>query len=300
VPDAPEIDGELVRRLLAEQHPDLAALPVTFAGHGWDNDLFRLGDELVARLPRRVEAAPLVEHELRWLPALVADLPSPADGGLSTSAPVRAGAPGCGYPWSWCISRWLPGDAAVGAPIDDPHDAARRLGRFLRAFHRPAPDDAPANPFRGIPLAARSERLALALAEVAGLGRSLGPGVTADDIERRWSELEATPPWPGPALWLHGDLHLANLIVDDGQLVAVIDFGDLTSGDPATDLAVAWLALPDAARPTLRAEAGDIDDDTWRRAEGWAVALSVSYLAGAPADSPLIAPAQRMLSELLG
>src|SRR4051812_897370 len=114
------IDEALVRVLLAEQHPDLATRPVTSAGHGWDNDLFRLGDDLVARLPRRVEAAPLVEHELRWLPGLVAELPSPAHGGLATSAPLRAGRPGAGYPWRWCISRWLPGETAAAAPFDDP------------------------------------------------------------------------------------------------------------------------------------------------------------------------------------
>lgn len=295
------VDDELVRALLGEQHPDLASLPVTKVAEGWDNAIFRLGDDLTVRLPRRVEGAALVEHEHRWLPGLVADLPHPCEGGLATSAPVRTGRPGCGYPWSWSVGPWLAGtDAATTAPTD-PVDAARRLGTFLATFHRPAPPDAPANPYRGIPLADRGARLVAALDEVAELSRDLGPGVSRAAVEDRWAALVATPPWDGPPLWIHGDLHPGNLLVHEGRLSAVIDFGDLTSGDPATDLGVAWLLLPPPARLDLRSATGGrrgVDDDTWSRAEGWALALSVAYLAGAPDGSPLIAIGHRTLAEV--
>src|SRR3954471_75071 len=119
------IDERLVRALLAEQHPDLASLAVVQVAEGWDNRLFRVGDELAARLPRRIEGAPLIEFEHRWLPELVRGLP--AD--LATSAPLRFGEPGCGYPWRWSIGPWLPGEVAATAAIADPVDAAERLGR---------------------------------------------------------------------------------------------------------------------------------------------------------------------------
>lgn len=301
-----QVDEALVRALLGEQHPDLASSRLTKVAEGWDNVIFRSGADLTVRLPRRVEGAALVTHEHQWLSGLVAGLPHPGDGGLATSAPLRTGRPGCGYPWSWSVGPWLPGtDAATTAPTDGA-DAARRLGTFLAAFHRPAPRDAPANPYRGIPLADRSARLMAALDEVAELGRDLGPGVSRAAVEDRWAALVATPAWDGPPLWLHGDLHPANLLVHRGRLSAVIDFGDLTSGDPATDLGVAWLLLPSPARPVFRSAAGHghgvsergIDDDTWTRAQGWALALSVAYLAGASDGSPLIAIGRRTLAEL--
>lgn len=300
-----KIDEDLVRALVGEQHPDLASLPVSKFADGWDNSIFQLGDDLTVRLPRRVEGAALIEHEQRWLPVLSADLPRPGDGGLATSAPVRIGRPGCGYPWPWSVGPWLPGDIAASVAPTDPVDAARRLGSFLAAFHQPAPPDAPLNPYRGIPLADRAGAMANGLDRVAEMERGLGPGVSRASVEARWAELLVTPPWDGPVLWLHGDLHPANLLVHEGRLSAVIDFGDLTSGDPATDLAVAWLLLPPSARPAFRSAAGGgrvdgggIDDDTWTRAEGWALALSVAYLAGSPHRSPLIAVAHRTLAEV--
>ncbi len=295
--EPPLVDVELVRALLREQHPDLAAQRVAALATGWDNALFRLGDDLTVRLPRRVEGAALIEHEHRWLPTLVAGLPPD----LATSAPLRTGRPGCGYPWAWSIGPWHPGEVAAVAPPTDPADAARRLGAFLAAFHRPAPPDAPVNPFRGIPLPARGERLLAALDEVEAIGRHLGPGVTRGAVLARWADLVDVTAWPGPPQWLHGDLHPANLLVHEGRLLAVIDFGDLTSGDPATDFAVAWLLLPASARATFRAAAGaghPIDDATWARAEGWALALAVSYLAGPATQPPLESVAHRALAEI--
>ena len=269
------VDADVVRALLRDQHPDLADLELRRVAFGWDNVVFRLGDDLAVRLPRRQQAAALVEHEQRWLPQLAPRLPLPIP------APVRVGRPASGYPWSWSVVEWMDGGEAATAPPDDATEAATVLGGFLRALHRPAPVDAPINPYRGIPLPERDALTREAIAKLTG-------EVDVPVVLARWEELAATPPWTGPPLWLHGDLHPANLVVRAGRLVGVIDFGDLTSGDPATDLMVAWALLPRAAHPTLRAAAGEVDDDTWRRARGWALAHAVACLASS-ADNPVIA-----------
>src|SRR5438067_2354284 len=146
-----DVSLALVRRLLADQHPDLAGLPLSVLANGWDNLMCRLGGDLVVRLPRRSQAAELVRHEQRWLPVLAPRLPLPIP------APVREGQPGPGYPWWWSVVPLLPGEVAARRPPADPRQAAIALGGFLGALHAPAPPDAPANPVRGIPLAARDE-----------------------------------------------------------------------------------------------------------------------------------------------
>lgn len=274
------IDEALVRALLVDQHPDLAGLDLAVQPSGWDNAVVRIGPDLVARLPRRALSVPLVEHEQRWLPVLAPRLPLPVP------VPLRAGRPGAGYPWPWSICRWLPGASALVAPPVDPHATAVALGRFVAALHEPAPADAPANPFRGIPLPDREERTLDALAD-------LGDAVDGPALRACWHELAATPPWAGPPVWLHGDLHPGNLVVHDGVLSAVADFGDLTGGDPAVDLAVAWMLLPPEDRPAFRAAAGTgasgpVDDATWARARGWALALGI-VTAAHSGDNPLYA-----------
>lgn len=300
-----DVDEALVRALLADQHPDLADRSLALIGEGWDNRVFRLGDDLTVRLPVRAVAAPLIEHELRWLPGLVAGLPASAVDGLRTSAPVRAGVSGRGYPWAWSVGPWLPGQALVDATLDDPVGDATRLGRFLRAFHRPAPPDAPANAYRGVPLADRVPLLQNHLDDLAPRGRSLPPGVRADDVVARLGELATTSRWTGPDLWLHGDPHVLNLLVDGGRLTGVIDFGDLTSGDPASDLIPRWLVFdpsdPDgAAAGTAFVEAIGVDDDTWRRAEGWAIAMAVAYVSQSLDGSPFIELGRSRLAWLMG
>ena len=276
---AAEVDVGLgvVRTLLAEQCSDLAELELTELAYGWDNAIFRLGPGLTVRLPRRALAAELVEHEQRWLPGLASTLPLPIP------APVRIGRPSGSYPWSWSVCPWLPGVVATRVPPDDPFDAAVTIGEFLSALHQVAPGDAPANPYRGVPL---GQRTAVAVARVHQLRPVLL--IDAPSVVACWSDLVATRPWSGPPLWLHGDLHPANLLVDEGRLSAVIDFGDITAGDPATDLAVAWMLLPDEARATFRSAAGDVDDDTWARARAWALSLALAYLANS-ADNPTFA-----------
>lgn len=277
-----DIDEALVRDLLAEQHPDLASLPLTPLTHGWDNVIFRLGDELTVRLPRRAMAAELVQHEQRWLPTLAPRLP------LAIPAPVRMGRPSALYPWHWSVCPWLPGVIAAEAPPDDFDEAAEVLGQFLAALHQDAPDDAPRNPYRGVPLWARDQTMRTWLEQ-------LGDAVDGERIAALWDDALALPPWDRAPVWVHGDLHGANVLVDQGRVSAVIDFGDVTAGEPAPDLAAAWLVLPSEARPAFRAAAGGPDDDTWARAKGWALHFGVAYTANS-ADNPLFA---RMGKEVL-
>ncbi len=259
-----EIDQRLVTALLAEQAPELAELPVAIVGNGWDNTIARIGDEWVARLPRRTASAALIEYEQRWLPLLAPSLP------LDVPVPWFAGRPSSLFPWAWSVCRWLPGRSAAEAPPHDLSAAARTLASFVRALHVPAPFDAPLNEFRGVALrqraAAVEQRVAL-----------LADGIDGPAVLSVWAVLSDTRAWDGPALWLHGDLHPSNMLTVDGRLSAVIDFGDITSGDPATDLAVAWMMFPPEEREWFRTLAL-VDEPTWRRAAGWALNLSLAYL----------------------
>lgn len=274
-----EITVGLVRRLLRAQHPDLAGLPVEPLANGWDNALFRLGDGLVVRLPRRTLGANILVNEQRWLPVLAPRLPLPVP------VPVRVGgpAPGEGYPWPWSIVEFLPGvPASSGAPFD-PVAAARDLGGFFGALHVAAPADAPANPFRGVPLSARPASFAENLAALAGQ-------VDRDAVLAAWATALAAPLWSGAPLWLHGDPHPANILLADGRVSGVVDFGDITAGDPACDLSLAWMLLPAASHDEFRtaygaAGNGAISDATWARGRGWALRLALVFLAWS-ADNP--------------
>ena len=258
------IDAALVTTLLAEQHPALAGQSVVVVGNGWDNTIARLGEQWMVRLPRRAAAAELIRNEQRWLPQLAPALP------LAVPVPWLIGEPSSRFPWSWSVCRWLPGASAAAAPPRDPTAATHALAAFLAALHHPAPADAPINPFRGVALPARADAVAQRIASLCGVV----DGQHTTDV---WTDLSSTPPWQGPQLWLHGDLHPANMLTVDGALSAVIDFGDITSGDPATDLAVAWMLFDKAGRAEFR-DVAAVDDDTWRRAGGWALNLSLAYL----------------------
>ena len=271
-----DISPDLVRRLIAHQHPDLRHLPVTLLANGWDNVICSLGDDLLVRLPRRAMAADLVRHEQRWLPLLAPRLP------LAIPVPVRTGSPTEGYPWSWSIVPFLPGQIAAVTTPADPGQAATSLGSFLNAMHTPALPEAPFNQFRGTPLAERQDNFRRNVAVLAGR-------IDTGTVTALWETALAAPPWPGSKLWLHGDLHPANILVHEGQLQAVIDFGDITSGDPATDLAIAWMLFPDPRhRERFWAAYKKADDHTRARAKGWALAFSLVYQAHS-ADNPMMA-----------
>jgi aminoglycoside phosphotransferase (APT) family kinase protein len=286
------VPPDLVRRLLEAQQPDLAHLPIRGMAYGWDNLMYRLGDGLAVRLPRRAAAAGFIVHEQRWLPVVAPRLPLPVP------APVRAGRPALGYPWPWSVVPFLPGRLAAREPPADLAGAAASLGRFLATLHVPAPPDAPANPLRGVPLAERTAAVTENLGITGGL-------VDHGAAMRAWRAALATPAWGGAPVWLHGDLHPANILVHRGIISGVIDFGDITAGDPAADLSVAWMLLPadcrGAFRDAYRAASGHADsDDTWARARGWALALSLACLAHS-ADNPLIAAiGRRTIGAVLG
>lgn len=281
-----EIDETLVSRLLRAQHPDLASLPLRFVTSGWDNTIFRLGDAYLVRLPRREVAAALIANEQRWLPELANRLPYPVP------APIRAGTPAEGYPWPWSIAPWFEGTTAAATPPSNLHRLATALADFLRALHQPAPDDAPENSYRGVPL----ERRAADFEDrTARLGTTIDQGAVAS----AWKAALATPRYDALPLWLHGDLHPANLVVRNGALAAVIDFGDLTAGDPASDLAVAWLAFDASSRATFRSALAEIDAATWDRARGWALHYAVMLLAHSADEPTLHQVGERALEAVL-
>ncbi|MFK8907757.1 aminoglycoside phosphotransferase family protein [Streptomyces sp. YS-3] len=262
-----DVTAELVRDLLREQRPDLADHPVRLGARGWDNQLWRVGDELAVRLPWATRSADaLLRKEHTWLPALAPRLPLPVP------VPQYLGEPSERFPRPWIVTTWVPGTPADQAPATHP-EAADALAGFLTALHRPAPEGAPMGRDRGGPLAGQTQGFTQALASATELGLVPDP----DAVRAVWEDAVAAPEWTGPPVWLHGDLHPANVLTADGTFCGVIDFGDLLAGDPACDLAGAWILLPDGAidrfydgyRP-------DADAATRRRARGWAVLKALS------------------------
>ena len=267
------LDSRFVAALLADQHPDLAHLPLQIVDAGWDNALFRLGEHLAVRLPRRTVAAPLIVHEQRWLPSLADRLTLPVP------APARIGIPARGYPWHWSVAPWLPGMPA-DQHTPDPAQA-QPFAAFLRSLHVSAPADAPANPFRGVALSQRAEAVEARLHRLAGSTSLITP-----QIRQIWREAVQAP-LDAPPTWLHGDLHPRNVLVEQGVITGIIDWGDITSGDCATDLAAIWMlfSTPDARQNALAAYVG-LSEATLRRAQGWAVLFGVMLLASGLIDNP--------------
>ena len=260
-----EVDEALVRELLGQQHPDLASLALRETGAGWDNTLWRLGAGLLVRLPRRASPAPLVVNEQRWLAELAPRLPLPVP------APVRTGRPTDRFPWPWSVVPWFDGVPGDRATITQPDDAARRLGRFLKALHQEASADAPENPWRGVALAERQDTFDERL-------EALAAEIDVDAARAVWDRAVEVGPPPGPAVWLHGDMHPANTLIAGGTLSAVIDFGDICRGDPATDLAGAWMLLPASSMDRFHAAYGAVDDALAKRTLGWAVLFGLMLL----------------------
>jgi aminoglycoside phosphotransferase (APT) family kinase protein len=264
--DEVEIDVDLVRRLLAAQHPELAGLPLRpVPSAGTDNALFRLGDDLVVRLPRIHWAVDDVAKDLRWLPRLAPDLP------LAIPAPVAAGSPGEGYPWPWSVQRWLDGVDATSGRLADLRATAVDLAGFVTALRRIDGSDGPrpGPTGRGVPLVVRDGATRAAI-------EALGEGVDPDAVITAWETALAAPEWDGEPVWVHGDLTPGNLLVVDGRLSAVLDFGAAAVGDPAVDLLPAWNLFTGDARSAYR-EALGVDDAMWARGRGWA--LSVALIA---------------------
>jgi aminoglycoside phosphotransferase (APT) family kinase protein len=258
---ADEIDTDvaLVRRLLAGQFPhwaDLAIEPVV--SYGTDHDIYRLGDELAARLPRIGWATEQAAKEARWLPRLAPHLP------LAVPVQLAMGHPAEGYPFAWSVYEWLPGENANGK-IDDLDQAAVDLAAFVNALRLVDTTDADPRPrgARGGPLAELDEAVRRSIAQ-------LGDRIDGDAVLRSWEESLDASEWDGEEVWVHGDLLPGNLLVVDGRLSAVIDFGCLSIGDPACDLQAAWNVFAGDSRTRYRAEL-QADDTSWLRGRGWAL-----------------------------
>ncbi|MBL8056440.1 MAG: aminoglycoside phosphotransferase family protein [Anaerolineales bacterium] len=261
-------DEALVRRLLAAQFPHWADLPLRpVASAGTDHALYRLGAELVVRLPRIHWAIGQAEKERQWLPRLAPHLP------LALPAGLAHGRPGAGYPWTWSVYRWLAGVDAASAPPADLSQAARDLAAFLRALQGIDPAGGPPavdHGLRGAPLARRDAATRQAIAALAGL-------IDTETALAAWEAALRAPDWDRPPVWFHGDLLPGNLLVERGRLSAVIDFGGLGVGDPACDLMSAWSLFTGASRAVFRA-ALEVDDATWARGRGQALSQAVIFI----------------------
>jgi aminoglycoside phosphotransferase (APT) family kinase protein len=261
VPRRLTVDADQVRRLVADQFPRWAGLPVRpVSGGGWDNWTFHLGDGMSARLPSASEYALAVGKEQRWLPVLAPRLPLPIP------VPLAEGRPGAGYPYSWSIYEWLDGEPASADRIADPVRFALDLAGFLAALQSVGTTGAPRpgkhNWFRGATVRTYDEQVRRALTKLAG-------HVDADLAREIWkAALDAR--WDGVERWFHGDVAPGNLLLGNGELAAVIDFGTCGAGDPACDMAIVWTLLTADGRGAFR-ERLSVDDATWARGRGWAL-----------------------------
>jgi aminoglycoside phosphotransferase (APT) family kinase protein len=277
-----EIDPTLVRRLVDTQFPqwaDLSIEPVPF--FGTDNAIYRLGAELAVRLPRREKNVETLEKELRWLPTLAPLLP------VTVPAPVAVGGPGGGYPFAWAVYSWVDGVAAGDSQV-----AVDELAAFVTALQRidaaGGPGPGTHNAFRGEPIRRRDPAVRAALTEADEAALAV------------WEEALAAPDWAGEPVWIHGDLDGRNVLLEEGRLVGVIDFGCLGVGDPACDVMVAWKLVPAAERQSFRT-ALSVDDATWARARGWALSQALGALSYYTDDNNplLVREARRWLVEVL-
>jgi aminoglycoside phosphotransferase (APT) family kinase protein len=279
------IDADLARRLVASQFPAWTHLSIEPVNPGgWDNRTFRLGERMLVRLPSAAPYAAQVEKEQLWLPRLAPRLP------LAVPAPVAIGAPGEGYPWPWWVYAWLEGEPATASRISDPVRFAADLAGFLRALHaidaREGPPPGAHNFHRGGPLATYDDETRRAIA-------ALGDRIDAGSATAVW-EAALAARWTGPPVWVHGDFAAGNLLVRDGALSAVIDFGCCAVGDPACDLAIAWTFLEGEAREAFRA-ALPLDAGVWARGRGWTLWKALIVMARLSGANPLDADASRRI-----
>ncbi|MDH6220992.1 aminoglycoside phosphotransferase family protein [Streptomyces pseudovenezuelae] len=282
-----EITADLVRDLLQEQHPDLAGLAVREVAGGWGNQMWRLGDELAVRMQRMDPTPELQLKERRWLPVLAPRLPLPVP------TPVRCGEPSERFPKHWTVMTWVPGEPLDHASISHGDHAAATLAGFLKALHVEAPADAPISEDRG-------EHPKKCTDGFDHFFHAVVPDDLADDVRAVWDDAVAAPKWEGPPLWVHGDLHPANVVVTDGTLSGVIDFGTVFAGDPAWDLAAAWVLLPRGAAACFFDVYAHADKATIRRARGLAAQQSLFLMLmgqngdrGLPGGKPTWGPAGR-------
>ncbi len=288
--DKVNIDVSLVRRLLAAQFPQWADLPIKpVEFDGWDNRTFHLGAHMAVRLPSAAAYALQVEKEHRWLPKLAPLLPLPIP------VPLAKGAPADGYPWQWSVYRWLEGETATAERIADLRQFATALAEFLTALQQidsaGGPPPGRHNFFRGEPLTVYDAETRQAIAALDGK-------IDTDAAGAAWeAALKAT--WHGSPVWFHGDISYGNLLVEKGQLCAVIDFGTSGVGDPSCDLAIAWTLFEGESRESFRA-ALQLDDATWARGRGWTLWKGLITLAEHIDTNPLkVEESRHVIDEVL-
>ncbi len=290
VPERFPVTEDLARRLVAAQLPQWSDLPVRrVASEGWDNQTFHLGEEMSLRLPSAESYALAVEKEHRWLPLLAGLLPR------QIPVPLAQGAPGEGYPYVWSVYRWLDGDAADLDTIADLTEFATALADFLLALQAVDPTGGPGpglhNWYRGGTLRTYDAMAQDALATLEGHART--------ELAHEAWQAALRSRWDGPPVWFHGDMAQGNLLVKDGALAAVIDFGTCGVGDPSCDLAVAWTLLDGESRAAFRSRLA-VDDDLWARGRGWALWKTLTECAGALEDGgPELAAAMDVLDGML-
>ncbi len=261
-----DITLDVVRAVIEEQHPDLGALELREFDEGWDNVLYRLGPDLVVRLPRREVSVELLLNEQRWLAELAPLLPLPIP------APLRLGRPSAHWNHPWSIVPWIEGTVAEVCADLDEASCASSLGRFLRALHHEAPGDAPRNPFRGGALQGRLDAFTQRCKMIEHL-------VDLRPAQRAFDQALSAPAFEGPPRWLHGDLHPGNVVVARGTLVGVVDFGDLCAGDPATDLAGGWMLFGPTHLEAYFDAYGAVGEPLRHRALGWAAMFGVFFVS---------------------
>ncbi|HET9840991.1 MAG TPA: aminoglycoside phosphotransferase family protein [Nocardioides sp.] len=289
VPTRLPVTEDLTRRLVAAQFPQWADLPIRrVASEGWDNRTFHLGAEMSVRLPSAAPYALAVEKEHRWLPALAPRLP------LQIPVPLAKGAPGEGYPFVWSVYRWLDGEPASRDNVADLTAFGAAVADFLAALQRIDPTDGPGpglhNWYRGGTLATYDALTQGALETLEGHCHT--------DLAREIWRTALNARWDGGPVWIHGDIAKGNLLVDDGLLTAVIDFGTCGVGDPACDLAIAWTLLDDEGRTAFR-RGLSVDDETWLRGRGWALWKTLVTCAGAlESGGPELAAATYVLDQI--
>jgi aminoglycoside phosphotransferase (APT) family kinase protein len=269
-----EVEAATVRLLLDAEYPGIADRSIRLVDEGWDNFTFLIGQHHAARFPRRAVAVPLLVNEQRWLPLLAPRLP------IDVPAPVHVGQPSQRFPWPWSVVNWI-----AGSTSEDHHFSAADtvlLAETLLALHQPALADAPANPFRGVPLCTKHEVVRERLHRL-----QQHPGVDTQRLSAIWREACSVPD-AEERLWLHGDLHPRNVVVRDGALAGLIDWGDLCGGDPATDVACAWMLIDAAPRRHEFLAAYGAADALVSRAKGWAVQIGLALVdSGEPRHVPL-------------
>jgi aminoglycoside phosphotransferase (APT) family kinase protein len=266
----PVINTDLVHRLIASQFPQWGDLPIhPVALGGWDNRTFHLGKDKLVRIPSGAEYTAAIEKEQHWLPKLAPLLPLPIP------VPLALGEPGVGFPWKWSIYRWLEGESAAVAHIRDLKPFAVSLAKFLDALQNiettGGPVPGPDNFYRGGSLTVYDSQVREAI-------DLLRDRLNAQAALQLWGAGLKTS-WQSPPVWVHGDVSAGNLLVQEGKLCAVIDFGQLAIGDPACDLTIAWVLFRGESREIFR-NALKLDDSTWERGCAWTLWKALIVAAG--------------------